>query len=75
MMTEELLNRFAADLAAANHLPMEMALQYACLIGDTPELDGHGNLVVRDHAGAEIARFPIQGELRDWFDDLDETSG
>ena len=33
------------------------AYYYAGLIGDVPISDGHGNVIVRDERGVELARF------------------
>lgn len=56
MLTARSIEQLAADLAAANQLPLDLARQYASLIGDTPKVDEEGHLVVRDENEVEIAR-------------------
>ena len=62
MLTPEGLEEFAKDLARLNNLPLETAGQYAALIGDTPELDAKGSVVVRTDTGEILARVRIPEE-------------
>lgn len=56
-MTSDVFTDFAASIAELNSLPMQTALQYAALIGDTPEMEeGSDLIVVRDASEAVIAR-------------------
>jgi hypothetical protein len=55
MMTESQFKKLAQDLARLNNLSPEIAGRYAVLIGDTPEMDEDGLLVVRDNAGDILA--------------------
>lgn len=61
MLTPEGLEEFAKDLARLNNLPLEIAGHYAALIGDTPELDGEGLVVVRTDTHEILARVRIIG--------------
>ena len=45
-----------SELTAANHLSLELAREYMSLIGDTPESDANGKIVVRDENGVALAR-------------------
>lgn len=54
---------FARSIADANQISIELARQYAELIGDTPELDDAGRVVVRDQGGAEIARITLPQDV------------
>ncbi len=58
MFDEEGFAEFARAIAQANSIPLELASEYAALIGDTPELVEAGSdlVVVRDETGREIAR-------------------
>ena len=62
MLTSSCFDEQAAALAAANGIPIEVALNYQALIGDTPELDGQGKLVVRNETGVELARLTAPEE-------------
>lgn len=44
--------------------PPETAADFAAAIGDTPELDADGLVVVRDATGAVVARLSLPGFLR-----------
>lgn len=46
----------AREVAALNNIPFETALHYLWRVGDTPELDKSGRVVVYDETGGEIAR-------------------
>ena len=46
----------SAALAEANGIPLYLAGHYMALIGDTPEIDDDGKLIVRDANDDEIAR-------------------
>ncbi len=56
MFTSEGLEEFAKDLACVNNLPIEKARHYAALIGDTPEMDEDGLVVVRGDSDEILAR-------------------
>ncbi|MFZ4779046.1 MAG: hypothetical protein ACOYM3_27080 [Terrimicrobiaceae bacterium] len=59
------MEEFAKDLARLNNLPFETASHYAALIGDTPELDEEGLVVVRTDADAILARVRIPEDSDD----------
>ena len=46
MSTMDCFDQMVKDIARLNGLPMEGAERIACLIGDTPELDEEGNVIV-----------------------------
>ncbi|CAN5538596.1 hypothetical protein BH09VER1_BH09VER1_23840 [soil metagenome] len=46
MITPDGFDSMAKTIAKFNGLPYEEALRISCLIGDTPEYDEKGNLVV-----------------------------
>lgn len=56
MLTPSKFDEQVAALAAANGLSIEIAGHYMALIGDTPELDDRGKLLVRDDNDLELAR-------------------
>lgn len=62
MLTPKEFDEQAAELASANHLSTELASKYAALIGDTPELDDQGKVIVRDENGFELARLSFPEE-------------
>lgn len=62
MLTPNMFDEQAAVLAAANGISLDLAGRYLGLIGDTPELDDQGKLVVRDENGAELARLTAPEE-------------
>ena len=47
---------FARKIADLNGISLDLAYRYASLIGDTPELDDAGLVVVRDRDGSIVAR-------------------
>ena len=55
-MTPEDSLKFAAQIAARNNLDKDTADDYAARIGDTPETDEEGLLIVRNDKGDIIAR-------------------
>ena len=57
--SEENFESFAREIASLNNLSIETARDYAALIGDTPELDGEGLVVVRDADDKEIVRIRL----------------
>lgn len=56
---QESFEAFAQAIADANKLDRDTAADYASRIGDTPELDDNGRVIVRDDNGAEIARITL----------------
>lgn len=57
MIDETDFEGLAADIAALNGIPIDLALKYAYLIGDTIERDEEsGLIVVRDRDDRELAR-------------------
>lgn len=46
----------ARAISDANQISFETASDYLYYIGDTPELDESGRVIVRDDNGAELAR-------------------
>jgi len=46
MLTPEAFDEMVKDIAKLNGMPIEEAGRIACLIGDTPELDEKGNIIV-----------------------------
>jgi hypothetical protein len=63
MLTGDCFERLAADLAAANGLSVELARTYTAWIGDTPELDDKGKLVVRDENEVVLARLLVPTQV------------
>jgi hypothetical protein len=59
MLTPIMFEELAEDLAQTNGLVPDVAGNYMALIGDTPELDDQGKLVVRDKDDAELARLTV----------------
>lgn len=51
---------FAKRLEKELGLDPETALAYADTIGDTPEVDADGKVVIRDNANVVIARLAIE---------------
>jgi hypothetical protein len=60
MFTEVSFNTAAADLARENGFSLERAGDYLAAIGDTPELAEDGRAIVRNVAGAELARVRLE---------------
>ena len=58
-MTPDAFEKFAASIAALNGLSMETAQRYAAIIGDTPEMDRAGLVLVRDRKSAIVARLRL----------------
>lgn len=56
VLTPKSFEEGAAELATANHLSLELAREYMSLIGDTPESDANGKVLVRDENGVALAR-------------------
>ncbi|CAN5351982.1 hypothetical protein BH09VER1_BH09VER1_28420 [soil metagenome] len=56
METEEEFLAGAEELARLNNLTIDRAQELLSFIGDTPELDAAGLVVVRDDQDREIAR-------------------
>ena len=63
MLTPTMFDEQGAALAAANGLSVDLARKYMALIGDAPEIDGGGRLIVRDENGIELARLKAPLEL------------
>jgi hypothetical protein len=63
MITKQGLEEMARDIAQINGINLQLANEYAALIGDTPELDDLGSerVIVRDESGREIARVILPG--------------
>lgn len=60
----DVTTEFAANLEKLLGIPREKALQYANAIGDTPEIDDDGRVVIRDFLTNEIMeRVSIPGIL------------
>ena len=68
MFTPEGLDNFAKSLARLNNLSLETAGHYTALIGDTPEIDENGLVVVSTDSGEILARVKMPEES----DDFDE---
>lgn len=72
MFSPENFQEFAQDIADANGIALELAEEYAALIGDTPELDEQGRAIVRRESdGVEIARLVLPAD----DDDGDDEEG
>lgn len=56
MFTETAFNETVAELARLNGISEDLAGDYLARIGDAPELAEDGRVIVRNAAGAEIAR-------------------
>lgn len=65
MFTPGGLGKLTKDLARLNKLPLETAGHYAALIGDTPELDEEGLVVVRTDTDEILARVRIPEDSDD----------
>ncbi len=57
MITNEGLDSLAKEIMA-HGFDEKTACRFAGLIGDVPWPDAHGNLIVRDERGHELARIP-----------------
>lgn len=68
MLTAEAFQEFAQELAELNGLTQEVALLYASHIGDTPEMDEDGLVVVRADSDEILARVKMPEEP-DEFDE------
>lgn len=68
MFAPEGLDNFVESLARLNNLSLETAGHYAALIGDTPEIDENGLVVVSTDSGEILARVKMPEES----DDFDE---
>lgn len=68
MFTPEGFQEFAKELAELNGLPLDVALRYASHIGDTPEIDKDGLVVVRTGSNQILARVKMPEEA-DEFDE------
>ncbi len=64
MLTEDGFDALARAVAELNGLDIEQARRFVACVGDTPELDESGLVVVRDEEGGIIARlkWPMEGE-------------
>jgi hypothetical protein len=62
MYDQESFEAAARAIAAANNIELDLALDYLALIGDTPELDANGLVVVRDDNGNELARITLPSD-------------
>jgi hypothetical protein len=59
MMTIQNLRNLAARIERELGLPPEKAMEYADAIGDTPEIDPDGKVVIRDWSNKVIDRISI----------------
>jgi hypothetical protein len=59
MMTVQTLRDLAAQIERELGLTPEKAMEYANAIGDTPEIDGDGKVVIRDWNNKVIDRISI----------------
>jgi hypothetical protein len=57
--TNESFVAAARGIAAANQISINLAETYLSRIGDTPELDSNGFVIVRDDNAGEIARIVL----------------
>lgn len=75
MFTVSGLEEFAKSLARLNNLPLETAGHYAALIGDTPEEEEDGRVVVRTDAGEILARVRVPDEYDEYFQCIEGAEG
>ena len=62
MMSSDAFEELAAEIAQLNGIPVDQAKTYLSRVGDTPEIADDGLTIVRDQAGAEVARILIPTE-------------
>lgn len=62
MLAVDQFNETAEVVARENNLTRDVAEEYVSLIGDTPELDEAGLVIVRNADGAELARVRVPAE-------------
>ena len=62
-MSPQAMAELAYEVAQLNHLSVEEADVLLTLIGENPEIDEDGMVVVRDRQGEQIARvwLPLEG--------------
>lgn len=75
MFTESGLEEFAKSLALLNTLSLETAGHYAALIGDTPEEDEDGLVVVRTDSGEILARVKVPDEYDEYLQCIEGAYG
>lgn len=59
MMTIQNIRELAAQIERELGFPPEKAMEYADAIGDTPEMDADGKIVIRDWDSKVIDRISI----------------